>query len=187
MEKGQEVLERIRKQMEASLVHFRENLMHLRAGRASVGLVDHIQIEAYEDRMPLRQIANITTPDASTILITPYDRGTIKNIEKGLSASDLGLSSISDGNVIRINIPPLTEERRKEILKVAAKTAEEGRVALRGLRREAKDELKKLEAAREFGEDEYHYFVAELDKALEEFTERVSQILAEKEREIMEG
>lgn len=187
MEKGKEVLDRMREQMEASLRHFRESLTHLRAGRASVGLVDHILIEAYDDRMPLRQIANITTPDATTILITPYDRGTIKSIEKGLSASDLGLSPLSDGHVIRINIPALTEERRKEILKVAAKAGEEGRVALRNLRREGKEELKKLQEAKEFGEDEYHYFVDELDKILEEYTEKANQILAEKEHEIMQG
>ena len=187
MEKGKQAIDRIREQMEVSVKRFRENLTHIRAGRASVGLVDHILIEAYDDRMPLRQIANITTPDATTILITPYDRGTIKSIEKGLSASELGLSPLSDGNVIRISIPPLTEERRKEIMKVAAKAGEEGRVALRNLRRDCKEELKQLENAKELGEDEYHHFVGELDKVLERCAEKVDEILAQKEREIMEG
>ena len=187
MEKGKEVIERSSKEMEASLARFRENLSHLRAGRASVGLVNHIPIDAYEDRMPLRQIANITTPDAATILITPYDRGTVKSIEKGIAAADIGLTPISDGHVLRINIPPLTEDRRKEILKVASKVGEEGRVMLRNLRRDAKDELKKLESAKELGEDEYHYFVDELDKVLNDYMGRVDKLLAEKEHEILEG
>ncbi len=152
-----------------------------------MGLVDHVIVEVYEDRMPLRNIANITTPDATTILIMPYDKNTAKSIEKCLSSQELGLNPLSDGTVIRINIPPLTEDRRKEILKVASKVAEEGRVALRNVRRDANEALRKLEKSKELGKDEYHYFADEVDKILERVVAELDGVLKKKEKDIMEG
>jgi len=187
MEKGHEILKETGEKMAASVRRFAEELSHLRAGRASVALVDHVIVEAYEDRMPLRNIANITTPDATTILILPYDKSVLKSIEKALSSQEMGLNPVSDGNVVRINIPPLTEERRKEVLKVANKVAEDGRVALRNLRREAIEALRKLQRGKELGEDEYHYFAEEIDKVLEKRVEELEEMRAKKEREILEG
>ena len=148
--------------------------------------VDHVTVDVYEDRMPLRNLANITTPDATTILIVPYDKGTVKNIEKALSSQELGLNPSSDGNVVRINIPALTEDRRRDVLKVVQKVAEEGRVALRNIRRDANDSLKKLEKAKDLGKDEYHYFVDEVGKVLDEKVSELEELLSSKEKEIME-
>jgi len=186
MEKGQEILDDAKERMGVTVRRFVEELSHIRAGRASVGLVDHVLIEVYEDRMPLRNIANITTPDAATILIVPYDKGTVKNIEKALSSQELGLNPASDGNVVRINIPALTEERRRDVLKVVQKVAEEGRVALRNIRRDANDSLKKLEKDKELGKDEYHYFMDEVSKVLDEKIGELEELMGSKEKEIME-
>jgi len=186
MEKGQEILNDAKERMSVTVRRFTEELSHIRAGRASVGLVDHVTVEVYEDRMPLRNLANITTPDATTILIVPYDKGTVKNIEKALSSQELGLNPSSDGNVVRINIPALTEDRRRDVLKVVQKVAEEGRVALRNIRRDANDSLKKLEKAKDLGKDEYHYFVDEVGKVLDEKVSELEELLSSKEKEIME-
>jgi len=187
MEKGQEVLKDAKERMKVSLGKVAEELSHIRAGRASVGLVDHIPVEAYDSRMPLRNIANITTPDATTILIAPYDKTALKNIEKALSSQEVGLNPNSDGSVIRINIPPLTEERRKEIIKVASKVAEDGRVALRNIRRDAIDALKKLEKNKDLGEDEFHHFADEVTSVLDEMVEELDKAFKKKEAEILEG
>lgn len=187
MEKGQEVLKDAKERMKVSLGKVAEELSHIRAGRASVGLVDHILVEAYGSRMPLRNIANITTPDATTILIAPYDKTVIKHMEKALSTQEAGLNPNSDGSVIRINIPPLTEERRKEIIKVVSKVAEEGRVALRNIRRDCIDSLKKLEKNKALGEDEFHHFADEVTKALDSAVEELDSAFKKKETEILEG
>jgi len=187
VEKANLILAEAEEKMDVSLARIEEELAKIRAGRASVALVDHIIIEAYDDKMPLRQLANITTPDANTIKITPYDKNIIKNIEKGIASSELGLNPINDGNVIRINIPPLTEERRREVLKVASKVAEDGRVALRNIRREAKDALRKLESGKEIGKDEYHFLLDELEKLLQKRMEKVDELYKKKDEEILLG
>lgn len=187
METGRDVINGAKDKMAITVRKIAEELSHIRAGRASVGLVDHVLVEAYEDRMPLRNIANITTPDASTILIVPYDKSAIKSIEKTLSGQELGLNPVSDGNVIRISIPPLTEERRKEIFKVVNKVVEEGKIALRNIRRECNESLKKLEKNKGMGEDELHRASAEVDKMVEGKIGEIEDILYKKEKEILEG
>lgn len=187
METGRDVINGAKDKMTITVRKIAEELSHIRAGRASVGLVDHVMVEAYEDRMPLRNIANITTPDASTILIVPYDKSSIKSIEKTLSGQELGLNPVSDGNVIRISIPPLTEERRKEILKVVNKVVEDGKIALRNIRRECNESLKKLEKNKGMGEDELHRTSAEVDKLVEGKIGEIEDILYKKEKEILEG
>jgi len=185
MEKAKAILNEAVEKMDKAILKISEELARIRAGRASVGLVDHIQIEVYEDKIPLRQIANITTPDGTTIQITPYDKSTLKQIERGIAESQIGLTPVNDGNVIRITVPPLTEERRREVLKIAAKCAEDGRVALRNVRRDAKESLKKLVTAKEIGEDEYHFLLEELEKELDKKMEKVDELLKKKEDEIM--
>jgi ribosome recycling factor len=187
MEKGQAILSDAKERMGITVRKIAEELSHIRAGRASVGLVDHVMVDAYEDRMPMRNIANITTPDATTILIVPYDKSVIKSIEKTLSGQDLGLNPVSDGSVIRISIPPLTEDRRKEILKVVSKVVEDGKVALRNIRRDANEALKKAEKAKEMGEDESRHLSGDVDKALEAKATEIDGYFRKKEKEILEG
>ncbi len=186
-EKALEILADSSERMDSTVERTKVELARIRAGRASVGLVDHILIPAYEDKMPLRQLASVTTPDATTVMITPYDKSLIKNIEKGIADSQLGLSPINDGNVIRINIPPMTEERRREVLKVASKIVEDERVALRNIRRDARDALQRLERDKEIGEDEYHYLLDQLEKELEKRMQKLNELFAKKESEIISG
>jgi ribosome recycling factor len=139
------ILEDAEHRMELSLTALQRELGHLRAGRATPALVDHIKVEAYGAEMPLNQLATITTPDATTILISPYDKSITGAIEKAINLSDLGLMPQSDGSLIRLNVPPLTEERRGELLRLVKKHGEEGRVALRNVRRDANEQIKRLQ------------------------------------------
>jgi len=172
--------------MGQSLDAVKRELSHLRAGRASSALVEHIKVEAYGSEMPLNQLATITTPDAATILISPYDKSQANAIEKAINLSDLGLMPQSDGSLIRLNVPPLTEERRQELLKVVKKYGEDGRVALRNIRRDTNDQVKKLEKGKELSEDEMHHYLEQVDKILEKKLADLEQHLDAKEREILE-
>lgn len=158
----------------------------LRTGRASLGILDGVAIEAYGQKMNLNQVASLTTPDAHTILIQPWDRNTAADIEKAIIAANIGLNPNNDGRVIRLNIPPLTEERRKELVKVAHKMAEDGRVAVRNVRRHANEEIKQLEKDKKIGEDLSHDGVNEIQKVTDKHIEEVGTRLKRKEAEIME-
>ncbi len=157
----------------------------IRTGRANASILDKIQVDYYGSETPLKSLANINTPDASTIQIQPFDRGSMNLIEKAISMSDLGLTPNNDGSVIRLNIPPLTSERRKELVKVAAKYAEEGKVAIRNIRRDAVDAVRKQEKASEVSEDEARDLQDKVQKLTDKFIAKVDQILAEKEKDIM--
>lgn len=157
----------------------------IRTGRANASILDKIQVDYYGSETPLKSLANISTPDASTIQIQPFDRGSMNLIEKAISMSDLGLTPNNDGSVIRLNIPPLTSERRKELVKVAAKYAEEGKVAIRNIRRDAVDAVRKQEKASEVSEDEARDLQDKVQKLTDKFIAKVDQILAEKEKDIM--
>jgi ribosome recycling factor len=172
--------------MSQSLDAVKRELSHLRAGRASTGLVEHIKVEAYGSEMPLNQLATITTPDATTILISPYDKSMVNAIDKAINLSDLGLMPQSDGSLVRLNVPPLTEERRQELLKVVRKYGEDGRVALRNIRRDTNDQVKKLEKSKELSEDEMHHYLEQVDKILEKKLADLDQHLEAKEREIVD-
>lgn len=172
--------------MSQSLDAVKRDLSHLRAGRASTGLVEHIKVEAYGSEMPLNQLATITTPDATTILISPYDKSMVNAIDKAINLSDLGLMPQSDGSLVRLNVPPLTEERRQELLKVVRKYGEDGRVALRNIRRDTNDQVKKLEKSKELSEDEMHHYLEQVDKILEKKLADLDQHLEAKEREIVD-
>jgi ribosome recycling factor len=156
----------------------------VRTGRASSALLDRIQVEYYGSPMSLKSVANISTPDASTIQIQPFDASSLSTIERAISMSDLGLTPSNDGKVIRLIIPPLTEERRKELTKAVAKLAEEGRVSIRNIRRDAIDAIRKREKAAEISEDDSASQQAEVQKLTDRYTKKVDELLAEKEKEI---
>jgi len=157
----------------------------IRTGRANASLLDRVMVEYYGSPTALKSLANISTPDATTITIQPYDRSSLNLIEKAISMSDVGLTPNNDGSMIRLNIPPLTSERRKEFAKLAAKYAEEGRVAIRNIRRDALDTIRKQEKNSEISEDEGRDLQDQLQKLTNKYTTRIDELLAEKEKEIV--
>jgi ribosome recycling factor len=157
----------------------------IRTGRANASLLDKIQVEYYGADTPLKSLATISTPDSSTIQLQPIDGGSLGLIEKAISMSDLGLTCNNDGKVIRINIPPLTEDRRKDLCKLAAKYAEEGKVALRNIRRDAIDKVKKQEKEGDFSEDQSRDEQDKIQKLTDKFITEIEKLLAEKEADIL--
>ncbi len=156
----------------------------IRTGRANASLLDRVMVEYYGSPTPLKSLANISTPDSSTITIQPFDRGSLNIIEKAISLSDVGLTPSNDGSVIRLNIPPLTSDRRKELAKIVAKYAEEGRVSIRNIRRDAVDTIRKQEKNSEISEDEAVDQQENLQKLTNKYTAKIDELLAEKEKEI---
>jgi ribosome recycling factor len=157
----------------------------IRTGRANPSLLDKVIVEYYGAETPLKSLATLSTPDSQTIQIQPFDAGSVATIEKAISMSDLGLTPNNDGRVIRINIPPLTEDRRKDLCKVAAKYAEEGKVALRNLRRDAIDRIKKLEKDGDLSEDQLRDEQDKIQKTTDRFIVELEKLLAEKEADIL--
>jgi len=176
-----EVEEKMGKAIEATQRSFNT----LRTGRANVALLDRVTVDYYGAPTPLKSLANINVPDSSTIAIQPYDMGSISLIERSISMSDLGLTPNNDGKVIRLNIPPLTSERRKELVKLAAKYAEEGKVAIRNIRRDAMDSVKKQEKSSEISEDESRSLQDDIQKLTDTYVKKVDDVLADKEKDIM--
>ncbi|MEM9449029.1 MAG: ribosome recycling factor [Cyanobacteria bacterium P01_E01_bin.6] len=157
----------------------------IRTGRANASILDRVMVEYYGTPTPLKSLTNINTPDASTISIQPYDPGSMALIEKAISLSDLGLTPSNDGSTIRLNIPPLTNDRRKELVKVAAKFAEEGKVAVRNIRRDAIDSVRKDEKNSDISKDESRDLQEDIQKATDKFVKKIDEILGEKEQDIM--
>ncbi|MCU0525037.1 MAG: ribosome recycling factor [Elainella sp. Prado103] len=157
----------------------------IRTGRANAALLDRITVEYYGTPTPLKSLAGISTPDASTILIQPYDRNTLNIVEKAISMSDIGLTPNNDGTVIRLNIPPLTNDRRKELVKSVAKLSEEGKVSLRNIRRDAIDAVRKQEKSGEISEDEARDLQDSIQKLIDKYSSKVEQLQQEKEADIM--
>lgn len=176
-----ELKENMQKTVEATQRAFNS----LRTGRASAALLDRITVEYYGAETPLKSLANISTPDSSTIMIQPFDRGSLNTVERAISLSDLGLTPSNDGSVIRLNIPQLTKERRKELVKTASKLAEEGKVGIRNIRRDAVDAVRKQEKSSEVSEDEARDLQDDIQKATDEFTAKIDELLKVKEKEIM--
>ncbi len=156
----------------------------IRTGRASTSLLDRISVEYYGAPTPLKSLATINTPDASTLTIQPFDRSSLGLIEKAINQSDIGIMPSNDGSVIRLNIPPLTSDRRKEFVKIASKAAEEGRVAIRNIRREAIDSVRKQEKSSEIPEDEARDLQDKIQKLTDKYIARIDELLAEKEKDI---
>jgi ribosome recycling factor len=172
--------------MKKALASLNDTFATLRTGRASAALFDRIRVDAYGEKSPLNQVANISVPEARLIVIQPWDKGLIGEIEKAIRTSDLSLNPSNDGKVIRISVPPLTEERRKELAKQAKNHAEQSRVAVRNIRRDGNDELKKLLKDSKITEDEESKSADELQKLTDSYIAKVNQALEEKEKEIME-
>jgi ribosome recycling factor len=164
-----------------------ENEFHsLRTGRASVALVDTVHVDAYGARMPLKQLATISTPDSRSIVVQPFDKNMAGPIEKALMAANLGMTPTNDGKVIRMTVPPLTEERRKELVKLAKKMAEEGRVAVRNIRRHANEEIKKTEKTHEITEDDRDRATKQVQDITDKYVKEIDDTLARKEKDVME-
>jgi len=161
------------------------NFATIRTGRASTSLLDRLNVEYYGTPTSLKTLATVSTPDASTVMIQPYDRSSLKLIEKAIMESDIGLPPSNDGKSIRLNIPPLTAERRKDLTKVVARLAEEGRVAVRNIRRDAIDTIRKEEKNSQISEDESHDLQEEVQKLTDKSIQQIDKLLEAKEKEIM--
>ncbi len=171
--------------MEKSVEATQRSFNTLRTGRANASLLDRITVDYYGSETPLKALATISTPDASTITIQPFDKGSLNQIEKAISLSDIGLTPNNDGQIIRLNIPPLTSDRRKELGKLAAKLAEEGKVAIRNIRRDAIDSVRKQEKAHEISEDESKDLQDQIQKATDNSIKKIDELLAKKEKDIL--
>lgn len=178
-------LSELKENMQKTIEATQRSFNSLRTGRASAALLDRITVEYYGAETPLKSLAGITTPDSSTIMVQPFDRSSLNTIERAISMSDLGLTPNNDGSVIRLNIPPLTKERRKELVKTASKLAEEGKVAIRNIRRDAVDAVRKQEKNSDISEDEARDLQDDIQKATDEFTAKIDELLKVKEKEIM--
>lgn len=165
--------------------HFKADISSLRTGRATPALVEDIPVEAYDQRMELKGVASINIPDPKSIVIEPWDKGLIKNIEKALAASEIGVSPVVDGTVIRLNMPPMTEENRKDMVKILKQKAEHARISVRNVREKIRDEINKAEEEKEISEDEKFRFQEELDKHVSDLNKKIESIAEEKEKEIM--
>jgi len=176
----------IEEKMRKSIEGLRRELTTIRTGRAAPALIEHIKVEYAGVPTLLNQIAGISAPEARLLIIQPWDKGSIRRIEKYIQKSDLGLNPVSDGSVIRINIPPLTEERRQELIKTVRRRIEERRIALRNLRREAMEELKGFEKNKDISQDEYKRALDQLQKLTDSFIADAEKIGRDKEVELTE-
>jgi len=172
--------------MEKALSALERDFGKLRTGRAATSLVDNIKVDYYGTPTPINQLASVAVPDSRTVTIQPWDRGAFAGVEKAILKSDLGLTPINDGKIIRISIPPLTEERRKELGKVARKYGEEAKVAVRNVRRDANEQLKKLEKDKSLSEDELKKATDDIQKLTDKFVAAVDGKCQAKEKEIMD-
>jgi ribosome recycling factor len=180
-----ELLADARERMQKSVESTKGELATMRTGRASPSLLDRIVVNYYGAETPLNQLANVATTDARLLTVTPYDKGAIGAIEKAISESDVGLTPNNDGNVIRLQIPELTEERRKEMVRVLHNVAEEGRIAIRNIRRDVMGDLRELKSEGEVGEDDEHRAEADLQKQTDQATGQIDALMAAKEEEIL--
>lgn len=180
------VVEEARDKMAKAVDHVRSEFSAVRTGRAAPALIEHLTVEYYGTPTPLRQIAGFTVPDAMLLVVTPYDKSALGAIEKAIQGSDLGINPSNDGSVIRLAFPPLTEERRKELVKVVRHKAEEGRVAIRNLRRATRHELEAMEKEGSLSTDELDRVEKELEKITHQQVTAVDQLLSHKEKELLE-
>ena len=179
-------LEDLERRMNGAVEALRKELAGLRTGRASLSLLEPIVVEAYETEMPLNQVASINIPEPRMLTVQVWDKTQVKAVEKAIRSSDLGLNPIVDGQSLRIPIPELNEERRRELAKVAAKYAEQAKVAARNVRRDGMDQLKKMERAGDLGEDEARLWAAEIQEMTDGIVKTLTEMFEAKEREIMQ-
>ena len=181
-----DVIELARQEMEGAVAAFKHELSRVRTGRASTALIEGLHVNYYGTKTPLRQLAGLAAPEPRLLVITPYDKGAAHEIEKAIQTSDLGLNPINDGKVIRIPIPELTEERRKDVVRHVRKTAEDFRVSIRNHRRDANDMLKDLHKEKKLADDDLRAAETRVQQFTVEFIEKLDKVLAAKEAEIME-
>lgn len=182
----QDIFNQAETKMKKTVEALRHHLNSIRTGRASPALVEHLHVEYYDTELPLNQLANISVPEARTLVIQPWDRGAIKAIEKAIQTSELGLNPNNDGQMIRLSIPMLTEQRRKELVKLVKREVEEQKVALRNIRRDALGDLKKLESEKQISEDELKRAQDKLEQLVAHYVKELDNLGHAKEQEVME-
>jgi len=182
----EESLTKTKSRMQKSIAAFERDLSGIRTGRANPGLVEHLMVDYYGTQTPLNQLAAISVTDGSSLLIQIWDKGAASSVEKAILKSDLGLTPVSEGSTIRLPIPPLTEERRRDLVKMVRKRLEESKVAMRNIRRDSIDELRNMEKGKEISQDDQHRAQDELQKTTDGFVSQASQLGANKEAELME-
>lgn len=183
---AQQVLKDADRKMDGAVRVCHDDLAAIRTGRASPALLEKVTIDYYGTPTPLNQLAQLNTPEPRLLVIQPYDKSTIPSVEKAIMQSDLGVNPSNDGTVIRLPFPPLTEERRKEMVRLAHKRAEEGKIAVRNVRRHAKDELESMAKAGAISEDELHRSEKQLQQETDEHVRKIDEMLASKEQELKE-
>lgn len=182
----QDVLRETEGKMKKAVESLRHNLSTIRTGRASTGLVEHLPVEAYGSTMPLNQLAGVSIPEGRLIVIQPYDASTLKAIEKAIKTSELGINPTNDGRLIRLAIPPLTEDRRRELVKMVRARVEEGKVGLRNLRREALDDMRQLEQEKLISEDDLRRGQEKVQDLTDRYSKELDTVGSHKEAEVME-
>jgi ribosome recycling factor len=180
------VLEDVRERMTKALEHVKSEFAAVRTGRASSALVENLLVDYYGSETPLKQLANFSVPEPRLLVVSPFDKGAMAAIEKAISTADLGLNPSNDGTIIRLSFPALTEERRKSFVKIAKEKAEDGRVAVRGVRRHGRQELEKLEKENGLSKDEVERLEKVLDKMTQDEVAQIDALLAHKEQELLE-
>jgi ribosome recycling factor len=178
-------VEDAKKRMEEALEAVRREFATVRTGKATPALLDTVRVDAYGSKMPLNQVATVSTPEPSMLVVQPFDKSLLQEIERGIQSADLGLNPANDGNIIRVPIPPLNEERRKEYAKLLHKMAEEGRISIRHARRTVREDIQKLVKDHEIGEDEGRRREDGLEKVTHEYSEKIDELLKKKEEEVM--
>ncbi|HDN58443.1 MAG: ribosome recycling factor [Candidatus Neomarinimicrobiota bacterium] len=182
----EDILKDAEERMKKSLENTRHELLTIRTGRATPTLLDGVKVEYYGSMVPLKQVANVVAPEARLLVVNPYDRSALPAIEKAIIQANLGLNPMNDGNVIRIPIPPLTEERRQELVKLAHKLCEDGRIAVRNIRRDANDMVKDLKKDHEISEDEAEVAFEKIQKLTDKYIDEINTMLKSKEKELLE-
>lgn len=181
-----EILAETKSKMEKAIDALKREFNKIRTGRASTALLEGIKVDCYETQMPIDQVATISIPESRLITIQPWDQSILGAVEKSILKSELGLTPMNDGKIIRISIPPLTEERRKELAKLSRKMSEESKISIRNIRREANEMFKELKNEKELSEDEYHKSLDEVQDITDEFIKKTDEITSRKEKEIIE-
>lgn len=172
--------------IEKTISVLKEEMGTVRAGRANAALVDKVMVDYYGTPTPLKSLANISVPEPRTLLISPFDPKSIPNIEKAINVANIGINPVNDGKVVRLQIPQVTEERRKELTKIVKKLGEDAKVAVRNLRRDANDKVKKMEKAGDFTEDDAKSTLEDIQKEVDKAVKNIDEIVAAKDKEIME-
>jgi ribosome recycling factor len=181
-----EHIQKTEKAMESSIAHMMKEFAGMRTGRASIHLLDSVMVNYYGSEVPLNQLATITAPEPTLLVVAPFDPSSIGEIEKAIHRSGLGLSPINDGKLVRLPIPPLTEERRKELAKLVAKIAEDTKTVIRNHRRDANDAIKKAEKDKQISEDDEHRFYGDIQKVTDKHIEKIEELAEKKKEEIMQ-